>query len=75
MIVLVEHNTPDSGAKLLKNCTLPLTGTGVVHRVTTDLCVVDVTPSGLSWWIWWKREREEVERRAEARINDSRSAS
>jgi 3-oxoacid CoA-transferase subunit B len=47
VIVLMEHNTPDGSAKLLRNCTLPLTGTGVVHRVITDLCVLDVTPSGL----------------------------
>ena len=46
VIVLMEHNTPDGSAKLLRNCTLPLTGTGVVHRVITDLCVLDVTPSG-----------------------------
>jgi len=46
VIVLMEHNTPDGTAKLLRNCTLPLTGTGVVHRVITDLCVLDVTASG-----------------------------
>jgi acyl CoA:acetate/3-ketoacid CoA transferase beta subunit len=31
---------------LLRDCTLPLTGTAVVHRVITDLCVLDVTGSG-----------------------------
>jgi 3-oxoacid CoA-transferase subunit B len=46
VLVLMEHTTPDGEAKLLHNCTLPLTGTGVVHRVITDLCVLDVTPSG-----------------------------
>lgn len=46
VIVLMEHNTPDGSAKLLHNCTLPLTGTAVVHRVITDLCVLDVTASG-----------------------------
>ena len=48
VIVLMEHNTPDGGAKLLRTCTLPLTGTGVVHRVITDLCVLDVTPAGFA---------------------------
>ena len=46
VIVLMEHNTPDRAAKLLRECTLPLTGAGVVHRVITDLCVLDVTPLG-----------------------------
>lgn len=46
VIVLMEHNAPDRAAKLLRECTLPLTGTGVVHRVITNLCVLDVTPLG-----------------------------
>ena len=46
VFVVMEHTTPDGSAKLLRNCTLPLTGTHVVHRVITDLCVLDVTPSG-----------------------------
>jgi 3-oxoacid CoA-transferase subunit B len=46
IVVLMEHTAPGGGAKLLRTCTLPLTGTGVVHRVITDLCVIDVTPAG-----------------------------
>ena len=46
VIVLMEHTTPDGGHKLLRECTLPLTGSAVVHRVITDLCVLDVTDSG-----------------------------
>ena len=42
VIVLMEHTTPDGGHKLLRTCTLPLTGSAVVHRVITDLCVLDV---------------------------------
>jgi len=46
IVVIMEHTTPDGGAKLLHECTLPLTGAGVVHRVITDLCVLDVTADG-----------------------------
>jgi len=46
VLVVMEHTTPDGGAKLLRKCTLPLTGTGVVHRVITDLCVLDITGTG-----------------------------
>jgi 3-oxoacid CoA-transferase subunit B len=46
VIAVMEHVGPDGSAKLLRNCTLPLTGTRVVQRVITDLCVLDVTPTG-----------------------------
>ena len=45
-VAVMEHTTPDGSPKLLRACTLPLTGAAVVHRVITDLCVLDVTPSG-----------------------------
>jgi 3-oxoacid CoA-transferase subunit B len=75
VIGLMEHNTPEGGAKLLKKCTLPLTGIGVVDRVITDLCVVDVTPGDELVELAEGVMREEVDRRTEARINDSKSAS
>jgi len=46
VVVVMEHTTPDGGPKLLHECMLPLTGKGVVHRVITDLCVLDITPAG-----------------------------
>ncbi|WP_263351214.1 CoA transferase subunit B [Acidicapsa acidisoli] len=46
VLVLMEHTAQDGSAKLLRECTLPLTGTRVVNRVITDMGVLDVTPSG-----------------------------
>lgn len=46
VIVVMEHSAQDGSAKLLRECTLPLTGARVVQRVITDLCVLDVTPAG-----------------------------
>lgn len=46
VIVLMEHTAQSGIAKLLRGCTLPLTGTRVVNRIITDLGVLDVTPSG-----------------------------
>jgi 3-oxoacid CoA-transferase subunit B len=75
VIVMMEHVakgkaapgvTPVEEKKILKKCSLPLTAVGAVHRIITDLAVLDVTPKGLAL-----RERapgvsvEEIQRKTE----------
>lgn len=47
VIVLMEHVARDGAYKIVNECTLPYTGKGVIQRIITDLCVLDITPEGL----------------------------
>jgi 3-oxoacid CoA-transferase subunit B len=47
VVVVMDHANKAGESKVLKQCTLPLTGKGVVNRIITNLAVLDVVPGGL----------------------------
>jgi 3-oxoacid CoA-transferase subunit B len=46
VIVAMQHCDNKGGSKLVKKCTLPLTGVACVHRIVSDMAVIDVTKAG-----------------------------
>ena len=72
MIVAMEHTTKDGEPKILKACSLPLTGMGVVHDIVTELGWMRVTSDGLELVeIAEGITPDEVMRRTEARLRVS----
>ena len=47
VIVMMEHVAKGNAHKIVRECSLPLTGRRVVHQIITDMAVIDVTPDGL----------------------------
>jgi 3-oxoacid CoA-transferase subunit B len=69
VIVAMEHQTKEGGPKILRKCTLPLTGQNVVHDIVTELCWIHVTDAGLMLTeVVEGVDAAEVQARTEARL-------
>jgi len=69
--VIMDHTDKAGKSKLLKECTLPLTGKACVHRIVTNLGVFDVVPGGLKVTeIAPAVSRAEIHAKTEARLID-----
>jgi 3-oxoacid CoA-transferase subunit B len=69
VIIAMEHQTREGASRILKACTLPLTGQSVVHDIVTELCWIHVTPEGLVLTeVAEGLDAAEVQSRTEARL-------
>jgi 3-oxoacid CoA-transferase subunit B len=69
VIVAMEHQTKEGASRILKECTLPLTGQSVVHDIVTELCWIRVTSEGLVLTeVAEGLDAAEVQARTEARL-------
>ena len=69
VIVAMEHQTKDGASRILKECTLPLTGQRVVHDIVTELCWIRVSAEGLVLTeVAEGIDAAEVQARTEARL-------
>lgn len=69
VIVAMEHHTKEGDPRIVPRCTLPLTGTRVVHDIVTELCWIRVTPEGLLLTeVAEGLDAAEVVRRTEAKL-------
>ena len=69
VIVAMEHQTKDGASRILKKCTLPLTGESIVHDIVTEFCWIRVTPKGLLLTeVAEGMSAAEVQARTEARL-------
>lgn len=72
VVVVMEHTAQDGSPKLLRSCSLPLTGAAVVQRVITDLGVFDITATGFkAVELAQDVTRRQVEERTEAAVHFS----
>ena len=69
VIVIMDHTNKNGDSKILKECTLPLTGKSVVHQIITNLCVFNVKQDGLEIIEYADGvDREQIEEATEAKI-------
>ncbi len=69
VIVIMDHTNKNGDSKILKECTLPLTGKSVVHQIITNLCVFNVKQDGLEIIEYADGvDRKQIEEATEAKI-------